>query len=249
MVTERRGRILAWCASCRDQDAVWGALMAGTGPVWRPATANTLKELPGYKLEWAKTLWDLAIPAGGTIVADYLMARRLPKDAYMPDALRFLARCPHPDRTRLPAMVAAIRNEAGQLTGIHRTFLRSDGSAKADVEPKRASLGKVLGGAIWLQPAAPEMVVGEGIETALSAGVLMGLPAWASLSAGNLANSMVLPRRVVSVVIAADHDDAGEQAARAAAQRWQREGRRVRIARPDVAGLDFNDLLRGPVDA
>ena len=48
----------------------------------------------------------------------------------------------------------------------------------------------------------------------------------------------------VSVVIAADHDGPGLKAAEAAADRWQSEGRRVRIARPDRAGADFNDILR-----
>ena len=44
------------------------------------------------------------------------------------------------------------------------------------------------------------------------------------------------------VIVLADGDDAGEAAARDAALRWKREGRRVRIARPP-RGADFNDLL------
>lgn len=39
-------------------------------------------------------------------------------------------------------------------------------------------------------------------------------------------------------------DQAGEAAARDAALRWKRQGRRARIARPPQ-GLDFNDLLLG----
>jgi hypothetical protein len=35
---------------------------------------------------------------------------------------------------RFPAMVAAIRNAAGEVTAVHCTFLARDGSAKADVE-------------------------------------------------------------------------------------------------------------------
>jgi DNA primase len=48
---------------------------------------------------------------------------------------------------------------------------------------------------------------------------------------------------VCSVIIAADGDPSGEAAAQAAAQRWEKEGRAVKVARPP-AGLDFNDLLR-----
>ena len=47
------------------------------------------------------------------------------------------------------------------------------------------------------------------------------------------------------VIIAADHDasGAGKEAARAAAQRWLAEGRRVRLAMPSKPGTDFNDVL------
>jgi hypothetical protein len=45
------------------------------------------------------------------------------------------------------------------------------------------------------------------------------------------------------VVIAADRDVAGQDAARAAWFRFRREGRSVRIAMPNSEGTDFNDLL------
>jgi putative DNA primase/helicase len=63
------------------------------------------------------------------------------------------------------------------------------------------------------------------------------------LSAGGL-QALRLPPVVRSVIILADGDDAGEAAAACAAQRWLKEGRRVRIARPP-RGKDFNDILRG----
>ena len=44
------------------------------------------------------------------------------------------------------------------------------------------------------------------------------------------------------MVIAADPDEAGADAAREAWQRWTDEGRTVRIATPDGPG-DFADLL------
>jgi len=75
-------------------------------------------------------------------------------------------------------------------------------------------------------------VIGEGIETAASAGLLLGLPAWAAMSAGNLAKGLLLPPEVRAVVVAADPDRPGRAAADAAAIRWQAEGRRVRTATP-----------------
>ena len=144
-------------------------------------------------------------------------------------------------------MVALVQDVAGEPIAVHRTYIRRDGAGKAPVVPDRASLGPVWGGAVRLDPPALEIVVSEGIETAASAGVLLDLPAWSAVSAGNLAKGLVLPPEVRSVVIAADPDEAGERAAQRAALRWNHEGRRVRIARPTGTG-DFNDLLRERAD-
>jgi hypothetical protein len=70
----------------------------------------------------------------------------------------------------------------------------------------------------------------------------MGLPAWAAISAGNLAKGLMLPPEARHVVIAADPDEAGKRAARDAWLRWRAEGRTVQIATPYGTG-DFNDLL------
>ena len=86
--------------------------------------------------------------------------------------------------------------------------------------------------------------MGEGIETAASAGLLMAVPAWAAISAGNLAKGLTLPPEARRVVIAADPDQTGRTAARDAWLRWTAEGREVSVAVPDGVS-DFNDLLTG----
>ena len=146
--------------------------------------------------------------------------------------------------------MALVQDLAGQSIAVHRTFLARDGS-KARIEPDRASLGPVWGAAIRLLPIAADLplVVGEGIESAASAGRLLGLPAWAAISAGNLEKALVLPPEVRRLVIAADPDKAGEQAARAAALRWSAEGRQVEIARPRRGSGDFNDVIRETTNA
>jgi DNA primase len=53
-----------------------------------------------------------------------------------------------------------------------------------------------------------------------------------------------LPQSVRDVIVLADGDEAGKAAARGAALRWKREGRRVRIAYPSE-GMDFNDMVLG----
>ncbi|MBK1658240.1 DUF7146 domain-containing protein [Paracraurococcus ruber] len=248
-VKEKDGRALWWCAACQDGEAVrvalWRALgRGGTPPSTQRHTDNTTPPA-ARKTALARALWDRALPPPGTIAERYLAARGLP--AVRSDELRYLPDAPHPSGKRLPAMLAAIRNPlSGDLQAVHRTYLRPDGSGKAAEEPAKASLGPVAGGVVMLaEPREGEpLVIGEGIETALSAAVLIGGAAWSAVSAGNLA-ALRLPAVTLAplVVIAADPDPPGQHAAHAAARRWRVEGRSVRIATPDIPGFDFNDLL------
>src|SRR5262249_14283313 len=131
----------------------------------------------------ALKIYDCARPAAGTIVEPYLTGRDL-SIAYA-SRFRFDARCRHPSGARLPAVLALVERVARGPVAIHRTFLRSDGSAKADIDPDRASLGPIGGGAVRLAPIVPDqwLVIGEGIETTLSVMQARGLPGWAALSA------------------------------------------------------------------
>jgi putative DNA primase/helicase len=237
-----------FCASCGDREAIADAVTRAVGGAWAPPSAALSPDDPAAaqrRQAKALSLWAGSVPAAvGTLADTYLTARALPGLA-LSLALRFRADCPHPEGGRLPAMVAEVVAVSGTIVALHRTFLRGDGGGKANVEPPRASLGPVWGGAVRLAPVAEELVVGEGIETSASAGSLLGLPAWAAIAAGNLARGLVLPAEVRRVVIAADADEPGERAAREAALRWQREGRTVSIARPDKRGCDFNDILLG----
>jgi hypothetical protein len=195
------------------------------------------------KRELALALWRGSEPAIGTLADRYLTARGLPGIAASP-ALRFRGDTPHPEGGRLPAMIALVCNVAGMPVGIHRTFLARDGS-KARVEPAKASLGPIWGGAVRLQPLEPgkPVVIGEGVESSASAGCVMCLPAWAAVSAGNLAKGLELPQDASNVVIAVDPDGAGRGAAYDAWLRWKAEGRHIQIAMPDREGCDFNDML------
>jgi putative DNA primase/helicase len=239
------GRVLGWCASCQDKTAVAQLLAEVQGGGAAPAqvesysTDATAKAARAFEL--AMRLWHGSEPVSGTIAATYLAARGLPHLATSA-ALRFRSDCPHPSRCRLPAMVALVQGADGGPCGVHRTYLRRDGSGKADIEPARASLGPVRGGVVRLDPVADEIVVGEGIESAASAGLLLGLPAWSAVSAGNMALALQLPPLVRSVVIAADPDEPGRRAANAAWGRWNAAGIRCRIATPKRAG-DFNDVM------
>ena len=97
-----------------------------------------------------------------------------------------------------------------------------------------------------LAAAGDELVLTEGLETAMSVLQATGKPTWATLSTSGM-KAVVLPPDVQTVIIAADGDEPGERAAEEAGSRFYREGRTVKIARPPK-GMDFNDLLMKPAN-
>ncbi len=187
----------------------------------------------------ARELWSAARPIAGTVGAAYLRRRGI--TIAPPASLRFAELWHAPSQKTLPAIAAGVQNSAGRLVALHRTFLELDGSQRID----KRMLGPVRGGAVRLARAGEELAVAEGLETALSVQQATGLSTWAALSAPGLAALELPPLPLVSrVVIVADGDRPGLEAAARAGDRWIREGRRVRIARP-ADGSDANDLLRG----
>ena len=131
---------------------------------------------------------------------------------------------------------------------VHRTYLRADGSGKAEVDPPKAMLGAVQGGAVRLSDGPRQLALAEGIETALSlaSGLLRG-PAtvWAALSAPGI-RGLRLPPEPGRLTIASDSDDggAGREAAQALAERAHALGWQVSLL-PAPEGRDWNDVLCG----
>ena len=176
----------------------------------------------------------------------------------MPNAICKPAACairPRPDllfnpdladfetRRGWPGMVARIRDGAGEPTGgIHRTYLLDDGSGKAP--PGKKMLGAVAGGSVRLSAVGDDGHIGiaEGIETALAATTIFGIPTWAALSADGL-RRWQWPDGINRVTIFADAGDAGMQAAAALADRLNVAGITNAIVSP-LHGDDFNDDLR-----
>jgi hypothetical protein len=190
----------------------------------------------------ARALWRRTTPVQGPfippIVANYLCVAR-GYTGTIPMVLRQLQAAKHPSGTFTPAVVALVQHVDNGPVAVHRTFLRADGSGKADLDPDKMTLGPSKG-AVVQSCASRRSAVSEGIESALSYMQATGVPTWAALSAVGIRN-LILPPDVAEVIIAADPDPVGIMAARAAARRWLDEGRSVRIARPPV-GFDFNDL-------
>jgi putative DNA primase/helicase len=246
------GRTRFWCANGCHWRELNETVREITGGKWTPPKWHQNEQESAaqreHKRKLAEEVWNYCQPAAGTDADTYLTRRGLPGLASS-QVLRFAQSLGHPNHECFATMVARVTDVADNLVGVHRTYLGWWGHGKANVTPSKASLGPIFGGAIRLDPVAPEIVVGEGIESSASAGRLLQLPAWAAICAGNLGRSLVLPP-VRKVVIAADHDPPlpngkrpGQDAARAAWFRWRAEGREVQIVMPDCEGQDFNDIL------
>jgi putative DNA primase/helicase len=202
----------------------------------------------GEREAYAREIWHQSATAAGTPVETYLRARAI--TLAIPATLRYHRGLQHgPTGLMLPAMIAAVQAPDRSFTGIHRTFLKSDGSDKALVSEAKLSLGSVARGAVRLAAATTELAIGEGIETALSFMQEHGIPAWAALSTSGL-RSIVLPplplAEIVHICVDMDANHAGERATEVAARRFAAEGRKVKIEKP-LAGEDMNDALREAV--
>lgn len=136
--------------------------------------------------EWCLKVWKEAKPAAGTIVETYIRGRAITLP--IPASLRHHAARRHTDTGLvLPGMVAPIQAPDGSIAGLHTTFLKADGSGKSNVSNAKKVNGVLMRCAIRLAPAAETLALAEGIETCLSVMQATGLPAWATISLGNLA--------------------------------------------------------------
>lgn len=246
------GKLLVHCHAGCLQDAViaalqelglWPADDAGARPAHQPSCSRgeRLDLERKHRVAAALRIWCEAQAARDTAVEKYLRGRGI--TVAPPQRLRLHPRLVHRCGSAWPCLVALVTTGPDDTpVGVHRTFLALDGTGKAPVTPSKMMLGPCRGGAVRLSALGEPLLIGEGIETCLSALQATGHATWAALSTSGL-RALELPTAVRDVVVLADGDPPGEAAASAAAERWRRQGRRVRIARaPD--GADFNDVLR-----
>jgi len=196
----------------------------------------------------ARALWLESGPIAGTLAERYLRGQGI--TCPLPTVLRFHAACWHgPTARRYPTMIAAVQG-AG-LPAVHRTYLRANGLGKAGLDGgDKLMLGGTQGGAVRLADGLGRLVVGEGIESALSlaSGLLDGPAAvWAALSTSGL-RGLHLPAEPGRLTIATDGDTPGRQAAHALAERANALGWTVGFLDPGD-NRDFNDILTGKADA
>ena len=140
------------------------------------ASAAQYKANSGHK--HALDLWHRAEPVEPDLVAKYLTARgvRLSAIGGVPRTLRMLRGLPHRDGGKVTftgtAMIGAIGR--AHVLGVHRTWITKQGRAR-HLDGHKVSkqwigrTGSLFGQPLVLSPPTPAVVVGEGIETTLTA--------------------------------------------------------------------------------
>ena len=205
---------------------------------------------PAGSPEAARRLWAISKPITGTIAETYLHNRGIAALRNC-TSLRFHPRCWYrPDRddapdvrTAWPALIGAVTDLAGTITGVQRTWLDPGGSDKAPIVTPRRAMGDLLGQGVWFGRATGTMAAGEGIETMLSLGqVAPSLPAVAALSAGHLA-ALILSPTCKRLYIVEDADPAGRNGADQLAARAEAAGVEALRLRPTLGDLN-DDLAR-----
>lgn len=141
------------------------------------------------------------------------------------------------------AMVAPLVAPDGRIVALHRTYLTRDGH-KADVPTVRkltGAAGSLAGACIPLhEPERGCIGVAEGVESAVAAWLASSVPTAAAYSAGNLA-AYVWPPGVRRIVVFADNDAAGADAADKLRQRARRAGLLCEVLTPTAPGSDWAD--------
>jgi hypothetical protein len=197
------------------------------------------------RLAAARRIWDEGRPIRGTLAERNCRLRHVKRS--LPDAsvARFCSATPvaayHGARHTRPALLMALQDGGGGFTAVEITYLAANGLRARTLKLSRKTVGPVPpNSAIRLDPAAPEMLVAEGVFTTLSATERFSLPSWALMSTRNL-RTWIAPEGVRAVLIAADRGRDGEASAEILAGRLRTQGVRVRIEPPPAPHGDWND--------
>lgn len=196
--------------------------------------------------EAALRLVRMSQPIYGTLVQAYLRERGI-TDLRGTGSLHFHPRCyyrpdEHSPTETWPAMIAAVTDLDGKITGAHRTWLDPRQRDKAPIDTPRRAMGDLLGNAVRFGIGSEVMAAGEGIETVLSLRqVLPDMPMLAALSAAHLA-AILFPDTLRRLYIVRDNDPAGDGARNSLIERANAAGIEAIVISPELG--DFNEDLR-----
>ncbi len=194
----------------------------------------------------ARRLWQSAMAITDSPAERYLAQRGLMSTS---DQLRYLGRTPLGPRGAvqfLPAILAAVTTDMG-VVALHRTFLDAAGGKLAGFERPKRALGSLGFGAVRVAPPVQgRLGLAEGIESALSAMQLFGIPCWATL--GNKRFGLVsIPESVRELFLFIDNDAGGALAEERALKAYAAPNRVIHSRAPAPPGSDWNDELKSRI--
>jgi hypothetical protein len=246
-VTLGRKAILFHCfAGCSNEDVIAALDRQGvrSRELFDGSGAGTAdRQNQGDFSPNARRLWHSASAISDSPVERYLAQRGLQRAS---DQFRFLERTPLGPRGAvqfLPAMLAAVTTDIG-IIAVHRTFLDAVSGKLAGFERPKRALGSLGCGAVRLAPPVQgRLGLAEGIESALSAMQLFGIPCWATL--GNERFGLVaIPESVRELYLFIDNDAGGALAEERALKTYTAPNRLIHSRAPAAPGFDWNDELK-----
>jgi putative DNA primase/helicase len=196
------------------------------------------------KTDAALRIWFSSIDPVGTLVEQYLREHRGLSlgDNLAGKVIRFNRSLYLDAATQAPGMVCLFRNiETDEPCGIHRTFLNSKTAEKID----RKMLGVAKDAAIKLDAddtIASCLIIGEGVETVLSAREAGLGPAWALGSSGAVGRFPVLCD-LGNLNILQENDPTSRRDVKKCARRYAEAGKSTNIIASE-SGNDFNDAWK-----
>lgn len=216
-------------------------------PVFHGKQENVSQETPTRTM--ALRLWDRSYNIHTAAMAlDYLAGRGLALPSTLTCA-RFHPRCVRGDGEGPAIVVLMTAFTTRRPQAIQRIFLRRDGD-RVVKDGTPMMLGQAGGAGMMLTSwfdtfheellYAPQLTVCEGFETGLALLARGQRAVWALGSAGAIGTFPVL-FGVGELTIAADHDEAGLNAAAQCAARWSEAGIPCTVMHRAEVGKDYAD--------
>lgn len=227
--------------------------------------AIVLTDTQKKSLKYAQKLAQESIPVKGTLAESYLRDHRGINLDEWPDSIRF-----HPaiySKTNdaiNPALLVVAKDEKGKTKAVQAVFLNEETGQKADVKVKKQTWGLPSSGASAelsfksdsRSKQSMPVYLAEGPETALS--IFAAMPkahVKITLGKSNFKN-INLEKCQKDVVLCLDNDSKlenhektngahkNDRAIQDAAEKFLSNGSTVWLAKPELAGQDYNDVLK-----
>ncbi|HOX67491.1 MAG TPA: toprim domain-containing protein [Burkholderiaceae bacterium] len=221
----------------------------------RQFEAATAEREAQQRMQWSENaqriaqMWAQCVPISpDDPCSAYLTQRGLVGAWPLPEVLRFHPSLPYWNGVEklgpFPAMVAPLIAPDGRTVALHRTYLTAHGRKAGVPTPKKVTgaSGVLAGASIPLhEPTGGVIGIAEGIETALAAWCISGVPTVAAYCAGNLA-AWQCPAGVQRLVVFADADKAGREAADTLRAKALSRHLRCEVMTPTDEGSDWCDV-------